>query len=122
METIVQKLSESNLLSAEAIGSGAAIWLLLSLVARVFPRWTANHWVARFLPLAPFALGWIMIALGWPPCGATLSERFVMVMWLGFWAGAAHKILSQTILGQDARIQEAAARKAAVPESNAPTE
>lgn len=81
------------------------VWIVLTTAQRVLPELFAKPLVVRLLPLMPLVL---CIAAMWMPGVAappTVGERVLLGLILGFAVGFVHKLVKQTGLGQDARLQ-----------------
>ena len=68
--------------------------------------------VRRLLPFLPEALGVLISVMGGVPGGAgtPLIIRVAVGLWAAYVATKIHKILGQTVLGDDTRLERAAAR------------
>lgn len=93
------------LLTVANLAIVGASWTILKTVHMVFPRVKAHSLWARFAPVAPILLCsaavWIPGATG----PMTLGARIMLGVILGAMTANAHKILKQTALGHDERIQ-----------------
>lgn len=83
----------------------AAVSTLLETVHRIFPKVKTHSIWARIAPAAPILL---CSAAVWIPGaadpGLTSGARIMLGIVLGAMTANAHKILKQTALGQDRRI------------------
>jgi hypothetical protein len=89
-----------------------AIYLLPLLLRKVplLKKVLDNQWVVRLMPLWPLAAG---IGATWLPGAVKLADgqigtRLVAGIWMGALAMVGHKVLGQTILGDDPRIKSLA--------------
>lgn len=104
--SIVKSLLESKLLSWEVLGTGFAIWFALEAIKKTCPLLAANKWFVRFLPLYPIAISFLFVMFGWPQTGPKTQEKFIVAIWIAFWASTLFKILGQVILAKDSRLTE----------------
>lgn len=83
----------------------AAVWVLISVVNRCFPRMRQTKAYARLAPALPVLL---CSAAVWVPGAADpnlgIGSRIFLGIVLGAVVANAHKLLGQTVLGRDARI------------------
>lgn len=95
-----------HLMRVEHLSVSVAVWILLSLVAKIFPWLKAHHVYARLAPALPILL---CSAAVWIPGivapGTGVGSRIMLGILLGAVAANAHKILGQTVLGRDDRIK-----------------
>lgn len=93
------------LMTVENLSIAVAVWFLISIVCRVFPKIKAHRLWARIAPALPMLLCsaavWIP-GLADPELGG--GSRIVLGILLGAISANAHKIFGQTVLGKDARI------------------
>ncbi len=84
----------------------AAVWVLISVVNRVFPKLKAHRVYARIAPALPILL---CSAAVWIPGTADpelgVGSRIFLGIVLGALVANAHKLLGQTVLGRDDRIK-----------------
>lgn len=111
METTLTEI----LLRKESVLLMGATWSLLTAARKALPpKARDSAWLVRLAPLFPLVLcsfgAWIPGVL---PASAPVAERILTGLILGQATGHAHKILGQTILGDDKRIP--ARRRKAVP-------
>ncbi len=94
------------LMRVENLSIAVAVWVLLSIFCRVFPKVKAHPLWARLAPALPILLCSIAV---WIPGVADpelgVGSRVMLGIILGAVAANAHKILGQTVLGNDARIK-----------------
>lgn len=93
------------LMKIENISIAVAVWVLLSVVTRVFPKLKAHPMWARLAPALPILL--CSAAVWIPGCADPelgVGSRIFLGIILGAFAANAHKIFGQTVLGKDARI------------------
>jgi hypothetical protein len=82
-----------------------AVWVSIGTVNRVFPDLTENPTWARLLPIIPLIF---CSAVVWVP-GAVEGKpltRIMLGLVLGAMAAHGHKILKQSIFGNDRRIRD----------------
>lgn len=76
-----------------------AVWVIMGLINKFIPDAAKSVW-ARLQPIAPLLLA--MAALLLPGLSqASLSERMLTGVILGWAAANAHKFFNQSILGND---------------------
>lgn len=84
----------------------AAVWTLISVLARIFPRLKSHPVWARAAPAAPMVLCSIAV---WIPGTVNgdigIGSRIFLGIILGALVANGHKIFGQTVLGNDARIK-----------------
>jgi len=96
----------SLLLTKENLGVMVAAWTILSVAKKVLPGLFKKSVMARILPLLPMVLCMGMVWLpGIRPKGVDWGWLLVLGVVLGWGVGSLHKVLKQTVLGQDALIQ-----------------
>lgn len=94
------------LLTKENLAVMVAAWTILSVAKRVLPGLFQKSVMARLLPLLPMLLCMAMVWLpGIRPEGVDWGWLLVLGVVLGWGVGNLHKVLKQTVLGQDALIQ-----------------
>ena len=95
------------LMRVEHISIAAAVWILLSVFCRLFPKLKARPLYARLAPALPLLL---CSAAVWIPGivdpATGVGSRIMLGIILGAVAANAHKILGQTVLGNDDRIRD----------------
>ena len=102
-----QSISDYLLQSNMFVAAGA-IYLLPQILKRTpaIGKLLANQWVLRFMPLYPLlaALLVVMVPGGVSLPDELLGTRMVAAVWMAFLAMIGHKVVGQTILGDDPRI------------------
>ena len=81
-------------------------WVAVGVVGKVFPKFRGSKIGARLQPLAPFifTMGACWLP-GLLPPEVGLGERLMLGLILGWGSGHMHKILKQTLFGNDSRIK-----------------
>jgi hypothetical protein len=96
-----------HLMRVENLSIAVAVWVLLSVTLRVFPKIKRHRLWARLAPAAPILL---CSAAVWVPGvvddSLSIGSRIVLGVLLGAISANAHKILGQTVLGKDERIKK----------------
>lgn len=106
MDDVVQKLVDLAL-SADMLMTAAGIFALLRALRR-FPVVSDRNLYRRALPVLPETLGCLVaLSSGLPSlAGQPLPLKIAAGLWTGYLAQRIHKILGQTILGDDASMEE----------------
>lgn len=81
------------------------VWVGLTLAQRMLPRLAENrHW-ARALPAVPVLACSVAV---WLPglVDGSPAERVLLGLILGSFSGHAHKLLKQSVFGNDKRIRD----------------
>jgi hypothetical protein len=94
------------LMTVGNLSIAVAVWVLISIVCRVFPKIKAHRLWARVAPALPMLLCSVAVwipGLADPELG--VGSRIVLGILLGAISANAHKIFGQTVLGKDDRIQ-----------------
>ena len=100
--SIFEYLTQGNFFAA-----AGAIYLLPQLVKRMAKKVMSNQWVVRFMPFYPVVAAVLAIFL---PGALQLPDRqagtlAIAVVWLAWLASTAHKLIGQTLMGDDPRIK-----------------
>jgi hypothetical protein len=96
------------LLRTENLLTMIGVWVLIGAFGQVFPSFSDRAGWARFQPLAPLALCELAVWIpGLQPEDMGLGARVMLALCLGFGVGHVHKIIKQTGLGDDERIERA---------------
>ena len=81
------------------------VWVLITTLHKAVPELKGKGWWARLQPVLPLVL---CTAALWIPGAAqadqSAADRILLGLLLGFAVGHAHKIVKQTGMGADARI------------------
>lgn len=93
----------SYLLQTENLLIVASVWVLMSVLRRVFPRLTGHRLYARFAPVLPIVL---CTASALVLMDDSVSTRIMLGIVLGAMASNGHKVFKQTALGDDQRIRK----------------
>lgn len=106
MDTKAIEALSNLLLTKENLAVMVAAWTILSVSRKMFPKLYQKPIMARLLPVLPMALCMAMLWLpGIRPVGVDWGWMLILGIVLGWGVGALHKVLKQTVLGQDAIIQ-----------------
>ena len=99
------------LMRVENLSVAVAVWIVLSVVNRIFPKLKAHPVYARAAPALPIVLCSVCVwipGIADPTLG--VGSRIMLGIILGAVAANAHKILGQTVLGKDDRIRNGKAK------------
>ncbi len=90
----------------ESIYVMVGVWAIMGMVGKVFPNLYQHSTYARFLPVLPILLAEGCVWLpGIAPEGSAFGPRMLLGIVLGVASGQAHKMLKQTLLGNDDRVR-----------------
>lgn len=81
------------------------VWVGISTAKRLWPSLADDPTWVRLLPVTPIVL---CSAIVWVPglVGGSTVEKLLLGLVLGAFSGHAHKVLSQTVFGNDKRIRD----------------
>ena len=105
METQAAQTLIGVVLKPENLAVVIGVWVILTTVKQVIAGIVEKAWWARIEPILPLVL---CTAALWVPgaaqAGMSLADKLLLGLLLGFAVGHAHKIISQTGMGKDDRI------------------
>lgn len=100
---VMDYLLQTNMLIA-----AGAIYLLPQMMKRApaIKKVMNNQWVLRFFPLYPLlaAFGVTFIPGGVSLPDGLIGTKLIATVWMAFLATMSHKVVGQTIMGDDPRI------------------
>ncbi len=81
-----------------------AVWVGVSTLQRLFPDLAQDRRWVRALPVVPIVLCSVLV---WLPglTDGTVAERILLGVVLGAFCGHAHKLVRQTVFGNDRRVR-----------------
>ena len=100
----IQELA-SQFLTFTNAGVMLAAWSIIQAIDRGLPSMSAKAFMVRMKPGAAMALCAAMCCIpGVQGADLSLANKVILGLVLGSFAGTAHKVVTQTILGQDRRL------------------
>lgn len=94
------------LLKADHLLIMVAVWVGIATVQRLCPSLADNpNWV-RALPAIPILACSVLVWVPGLGVVGTVSERVLLGLVLGAFSGQAHKLLKQSVFGNDKRIRD----------------